>query len=76
MTLTALQKASFRHHTHRKNQIIDEDTGDPIQVGGSGTPAANVPVIATPASATPQDVAETVNDLIAALIAADLMEAS
>jgi hypothetical protein len=75
MTLTNFQKARFRSHLHRDDDIRD-DTGAAIGGGGEVTPAANVAEIADPPSATPQAVAEKVNELIAALIAADLMEAS
>jgi hypothetical protein len=72
MSLTPFQKASFRFHNHSSDQIRDPETGDPAQV----TPAANVALIADPASATAQDAAEKVNAVITALIDAELMEAS
>lgn len=42
MPLNALQRANFRKHIHYDEQILDSDTGDPIETGGStsfGTPA-------------------------------------
>jgi len=72
MSLTPFQKASFRFHQHSSDQIKNPETGESASV----TPAANVAEIATPASATPQQVAEKFNDLLQALIDAELMEAS
>lgn len=33
MSLTEFQRASFRHHLHSANQIIDPDTGEAIEPG-------------------------------------------
>lgn len=34
MPLNELQRANFRHHTHLSDQVVDPDTGDPIEPGG------------------------------------------
>lgn len=40
MTLTDLQRASFRHHTHSAESIVDPATGDSIELGGGETTGA------------------------------------
>lgn len=37
MSLTDLQRANFRHHTHNAEQVLD-DNGDPIETGGGEHP--------------------------------------
>lgn len=42
MPLTELERANFRQHSHSSDQIIDPDTGDPIEPGGGAAALADL----------------------------------
>jgi hypothetical protein len=41
MPLNPYQLANFRNHTHASDQIVDPDTGDPIEPGGGAVTSVN-----------------------------------
>lgn len=56
--------------------LLDGATIDPASVEDPITQQANIAAIATPATATAEDVANKVNAVIAALVAAGVLAAS
>ena len=66
MALTDLQLAGLRQHVHISDQVIDPDTGDPIETGGGAEFATPAIVLGTAAAAGSAETVIRSNATIAA----------